>query len=644
MIALINMPFASANHPSLALGQLKSLLTGSGIRTRVFNFNIDFAASLGYIHYARATAQIGGMPLQICEWLFSAEAWGRDFGPGSEEMLEMCGRPSFLTPGGESRPAWLDRVRRETVPAFLDRCVERLSECGATAVGFTCTYFQTIASLALARRMKWSSPGTSVVLGGASFHGPMGLEIFEKFPFADAVSLGEADDVAVPLFEGLRENGPDRCVQDERNPFLDGLQGIAYRRRPGGPVLIGTPARPVGSEVLNSLPLPDYAEYFQDVSRPGFMSEAENLYNHYLPFETSRGCWKGQSQHCAFCGLNPQELIGRKKSPERVMETIRHLRKTYGSKHLHATDNLLPRESFTDLLPMLKQTPPPPGTILFCEIRTTVTRNEVRLLSEAGFKYVQPGVESLSTNILKCMRKGVTALKNIHFLKLCLTYGISPRWNMLFRVPGETAEDYRAMAALIPRLLHLPPPLGPARPVELQPFSPFFEEGDLWVESRTPKASYRGLFPEDEVDIDKVAYFFDTRWRNLTDPSSYKNFETVTTLWKGLWKDPARRPLLATSERPDGSMLIRDSRSAKRGGTWELEPDEAAVLSAFDDPATIAGANVSRLPDLKAEEIAAMARRFVTLGLFVEEGGRFLNLAVPDWVPEPIHEFDPRNG
>lgn len=47
MIHLVNMPFVSLTHPTLALGLLKSRLAEGGQASRVFNLNLDFARAIG---------------------------------------------------------------------------------------------------------------------------------------------------------------------------------------------------------------------------------------------------------------------------------------------------------------------------------------------------------------------------------------------------------------------------------------------------------------------------------------------------------------------------------------------------------------------------------------------------------------------
>src|SRR5512144_1002972 len=97
---------------------------------------------------------------------------------------------------------------------------------------------------------------------------------------------------------------------------------------------------------------------------------------------------------------------------------------------------------------------------LFYEVKSNLRKEQVKQLRDAGITEIQPGIESFSDAVLKLMRKGVSALQNIQLLKWCKEFGVQPRWNVLWGFPGEAGEEYERMAAMIPLLAHLPPPVS----------------------------------------------------------------------------------------------------------------------------------------------------------------------------------------
>src|SRR5439155_6118718 len=125
---------------------------------------------------------------------------------------------------------------------------------------------------------------------------------------------------------------------------------------------------------------------------------------------------------------------------------------------ISAVDNIIDMRYYRDVLPRLKELDL--DVALFYETKANLRKEQVRLLREAGITRIQPGIESLSTNVLRLMGKGVTALQNIQLLRWCAEFGVHPGWNLLAGFPGEDPADYARQAAIVPLLTHLVPPQG----------------------------------------------------------------------------------------------------------------------------------------------------------------------------------------
>ena len=111
-------------------------------------------------------------------------------------------------------------------------------------------------------------------------------------------------------------------------------------------------------------------------------------------------------------------------------------------------------------------------------------------MAKAGITHIQPGIESLSSNVLHLMRKGVRAITNINLLRWAQYYDMRVSWNLPWGFPGETEQDYADQVAVIPHLRHLPPPEASAR-IWLERFSPIFTERDTFrLRRRAPERSY----------------------------------------------------------------------------------------------------------------------------------------------------------
>ena len=135
------------------------------------------------------------------------------------------------------------------------------------------------------------------------------------------------------------------------------------------------------------------------------------------------------------------------------------------------------------------------GYEIFYEVKANLRREQLKLMAQAGVTHIQPGIESLSSNVLRLMRKGIRAIQNVNLLRWAQYYDIHVDWNLLWGFPGETEQDYTEQATAIPHLLHLPPPSSANR-IWLERFSPLFTEHDTFrFRHRTPERSYRYIYP-----------------------------------------------------------------------------------------------------------------------------------------------------
>lgn len=154
------------------------------------------------------------------------------------------------------------------------------------------------------------------------------------------------------------------------------------------------------------------------------------------------------------------------------------------------------------------------------------------------------------------MGKGVSALQNVLFLKCAREYGMLAYWNNLIRVPGETAEDYARMEYLIPKLIHLQPPIGGNPKIELHRFSPYFFHRGKWTENLRPMDWYKGLFPEQRVDLSRTAYFFDADWKNTLGDDAYGGVIKATQEWIRTWREESDLPRLVMTQSSGGGLKI----------------------------------------------------------------------------------------
>jgi ribosomal peptide maturation radical SAM protein 1 len=606
-VVLVSMPFMDPYRPSIQLGLLKAVTARCGFPVRTYHAYLDFAAQIGVDYYNLLCQHRG---ILTGDWLFSLEAFGEAApDPDAHMLSDLAESLSYLGTSPEETREKLLRTRNTDVPAYLDALVDSFSWEDVAVVGFTSTFQQTTASFALARRLKQCNPRIITIFGGANFDGEMGPELVRTVDCVDAAVIGEGD-LAFPRLLSALAAGES----------LDTVPGLA--RRQGDQVTVTAPLP--GTEQLDDLPVPDYDEYFQRAEDLEVLPRV-GLRNVWLPIETARGCWWGAKHHCTFCGLNGATMRFRSKSPERVLDELAEQARRYRGFRFEAVDNILDTEYFTKLFPVLAANET--GYEIFYEVKANLSREQLKLMARAGITHIQPGIESLSSNVLRLMRKGVRAIQNINLLRWAYYYGIDVEWNLLWGFPGETEQDYADQAAVIPHLRHLPPPGNSAR-IWLERFSPIFTERDTFpLRYRSPERSYRYVYP-DNIDLDRVAYFFDYELDGALPDSTYAGVRRAAKDWSSAWLDDSP-PVLKYWSAP-GFVQIYDERQRGQGGSYTLEDTLADLyLACINRPTTAAAVRRSLDLDLPAEGIQEVFAEFAQRGLMFLDEQFVLSLAVP---------------
>jgi ribosomal peptide maturation radical SAM protein 1 len=374
---------------------------------------------------------------------------------------------------------------------------------------------------------------------------------------------------------------------------------------------------------LDALPYPDFDDYFEVVERLPVISSLPL----HLVIETSRGCWWGQKHHCTFCGLNGQGMSFRYKSAPRALTELRWLLEKYGvhTKRISAADNIIPVEYFHSFLPELERLDT--NLDLFYETKANLTENQIIQYRRAGLNEIQPGIESLSTRVLKLMRKGVSALQNVQLLKWCAQYGVHVHWNYLFGFPGETADDYAGQAELFAKIRHLTPPVG-CTAVRFDRFSPYHKTPETFgLTGVRPYPAYHFIYREiAPSEVMKLAYYFvaDFNGQELVDSYTSGVVNSVA-VWRRL---SDRTTLCHTTE--SARSVVFDGRDSEKLCVFVLEGVHHCV---FQRCASITAWH-SAVSELSRErwsgaDVRESLDRLASRSLLIEEDDRFLAVSIP---------------
>jgi ribosomal peptide maturation radical SAM protein 1 len=607
-LALVAMPFASSKRPSIQLGLLKAIVAAYGFPTTTLHLNLDFAAQIGLVAYEALCRHRG---IQIADWLFSHAAFGNETpDPDCRLLNDLKLAMSDLLVGTNEKPDFLRKLRDYEVPCYLDTLMSSIPWTEFRVVGFTSTFQQNVASFALATRIKRKFPHITIVFGGANFEGDMGRELVNSLDCIDYAVIGEGDRTLPEFMLALLE---------QRDPAS--VPGVLCRERPSQTT---SPVTRAFVDRLDELPIPDYREFFERGDRLGILPR-DTRTPVYIPFEGARGCWWGQKHHCTFCGLNGAEMRFRAKSPTRVLGELAELARRHRSFHFEAVDNILDPSYLTDIFSNLSR-----SSIdyrIFYEVKANLTRQQLKLLCEGGAHRIQPGIESLSTNVLRLMRKGVTALQNINLLRWALYYRIHVSWNLIWGFPHETETDYDNQLDLLRKIAHLPPPISAGR-VWMERFSPIFLDRVRFPAiSIKPESSYAYVYPK-RISLDRVAYFFDYELANTLPDSAYIETAQQIGSWQAAWKAGVR-PQLVFWHSP-GFITIEDKRDPASPRTTSFQdPASSLYLECSDRPRGPGTLKRDLRLSLTENEVQSVLDHFCVLGFMIQEAGSYLSLALP---------------
>lgn len=587
---IIVPPWGDVNRPSIAAHTLQAVAKEKGLRVRVLYANVLLASIMGLKEYQ--TVAFAPQAALLGEGLFSRAAYGL---------------PSLSQRGGTVLESFLRQTSSKmkvavsaadvagfeaAVPILVDWIVDAIGGDYAV-VGATSTFEQTSASIAILNRIKVRSPATLTIIGGANCDSEMAQGIRSLNADVDYIFSGESEAVFVSFLEGVRRG-----------------------ELPTGAIIAGKPL-----PSMEALPTPDYREFYAQRARylpiePGDES------NVWLSYEASRGCWWGETRHCKFCGLNGTTMSLRQKSAAKVASELREMIAIHPSSSVWMADNIMPYNYYKELLPILAGDMP--EMHIYWDQKSNLNLQKMAALKAANVAVVQPGVEALSTGMLKLMDKGVKAYQNVATLRYGRALDLAITWNILFDLPNDLPEYYREQIEMMPYLHHLGPPTWLAR-INIDRFSPYFFAADEnGVHDLTPLPAYKYTFPP-EADLAKLAYHFIGTYQKASDdsPQLLDQLADEFDRWRAAWTSAKPVPSLFVTEAGNGDYLLLDTR--------ELAVERLCLITADQARAVLVGGPLRYVPPQLLKWILS---RKVALVL----DGRYVPLAVAE--PDVLAAFE----
>lgn len=603
-VALVSMPTLSGRFPSFQLALLKPTLERAGIPTQSFSLFMYFGTHIGW-RINEAIADV--WPSMVGEWIWTKAAFGDEVESDKDEYFQVyerifraiCDRAGCTIED-------IRRIRSEATISFIDFCVNSIDWSRFGLIGFSVVFQQLLSSVALAKALKIRYPDIPIIMGGAGFEDDIADEIMRNCPQIDYLHCGDAELSFPEMVRRLYKGEPMRD-----------LKGIMWRD--DGEVIYS--GRAPNFSDMNSTPIPDFDEYFYARKESSYINY-EGARQVLLPIETARGCWWGEKNHCTFCGLNRSGMEFRAKDADNVISQLEALTRRYGIFHFNAIDNILAPEYSGKLFGRLAEANT--DIRIHYEVRPSISRAQLKEMRRGGLFSVQPGVESLSTHILKIMRKHTTGMRNLELIKWCTYYGIHNFYNILVRFPGETAEDYRIQCDVISKIAHLQPPYAIVKARADRGSPMFFDPESQSITSLRPAACYEYIFPKGRFNLERVSYYFDHQMENTVADEQYTEIFSLVADWQESWEQP-QTPYLRYRKSLT-TIVIEDGRESRPRSL--AYSDGAALLYEYCADARSPGDIAARFNNEQWVEPALS--EFVEKDLIIFLDGRYLSLALPE--------------
>lgn len=531
-VVLVSMPWAPVHEPSLGLGILKSCLVRHGISCAVFHAAPELLRWLSVETYQFIADSWGVNELSftgLIDEIFDEKQVRR-----LAHFLEKCAasqkHPKYRT--ALELGTMLAQVRGTVIPQFVTHCVSEILNQSPRVVGFTCLFDQIIAAAVVAKQLREIRPDIQILFGGYALHGTVAKTVASAFPWIDAIVLGDGERAIVEVTTQLLKQ--EACKSDRSLP--------------------GTRILNADKVAMTDVPLPEYDDWFAQTSR--LASEHKvRITTKVLPVEASRGCWWGQKSHCIFCGIDDETLRYRFRSSEETLNMLHHLRQQYGDHTFRFSDYIMPKAYYGGLLPKLAAEPT--KFHLHSEVKSNHDPNRIRDFAAAGYREIQPGIESFSTRVLRAMKKGARGIDNVCLLKAGYRNEIVIHYNILYGLPSDCAADYERILESLPRIYHLMPPVSRTETV-ITRYAPLqIDPGRFGLTKARHHPCYDILFSDAFLEksgfsLDDYAYYFE---RNFEYPPELELLYSQLVLQIDHWKDLHRSRFVELSYSQAGDLL-----------------------------------------------------------------------------------------
>jgi len=547
---IIVPPFTKIGYPSIAAHTLQSYAKKHSIKIKVFYANLALARFFDHyfdrnLYNDFCQLSISKQNLFLGERFFFRTVYGkRPFAVRDERCL------SFLRK--HIRDSTLRKVVFDVerhVSEWLTNLTDSILNSNYKIIGCTSSFQQVLACISIFNVLKRCNKDIITIIGGANCEGEMAAETLSLSKNINYVFSGESELSLVDFIKNKKKSNSEHKV-----------------------------IKSIPLQDINQIPCLDYSEYLQQLDL--FYPYSDYKKTIWLQYQTSRGCWWGEKKTCTFCGVNGTSVCYKEKDPKKVLNELKSLRKSWPNNNIMMVDSIFPHTYFKTLLPKLVGF----GEKLniFYEVKSNISFEQMLLLKKAGINRLQPGIESLSTSLLRRMNKGCSAKTNIIFLRNAMSMNLDIVWLLLYGFPGDTKLEYEDTLKLIPYIIHLKPPAKFSR-ISIDRFSLYFRFPEKYnIDELNPLGNFKDLFPMAN-NIDRLSIMFDGKYPSYSlgkGNEIIKKLHNSIRKWQKYWENGKEIPKLEVIDKGENNLYLLDTRGLSKGKKRKLKisTDQAKIL------------------------------------------------------------------
>lgn len=279
---------------------------------------------------------------------------------------------------------------------------------------------QLAPAIRLAAAIKIAWPKTYVVVGGPwVIAAERILDTFlEAVPPVDAAVLRRGEGPLLKLVQTLL------ATELGSEPDFASVPNLIYRSRHG---LRSTPIQP--ATALQLLPPPD----FEGLTLHSYPASI-------LPVQTNSRCYWGE---CLFCYHDGPHTGAGERTPELVVEDIKHLMNTTGVSTYFLADCATPFPWMGRFAALLETQSLAVSWAALCRAEPCITLELCHSLRRSGCSVLMIGLETVSETGLARIRKGITPADVEHAARCCAQAGIRVHL-FLLDFPTNSLADLKA--------------------------------------------------------------------------------------------------------------------------------------------------------------------------------------------------------